>query len=507
MPRVRKPQNGGQRLWTGRVANTTTGSTTTQTVYRIPTRGAYGECEKLAYEVLGTSPIRVAIEWEDIYRVSLDEAALKDIIENYENLDLSNVTLQTVNGDVEFVGNITSDWTFTWSTVNAENLSATSGDITTLTSTTATIDTLNATTSSLWTATATSVDTWTLAVSGTSQFTWDVTAEGNVTIAWALTAAEGDIAALTSASATIEALAVTNGATIANGLTADATTTETLDVNWASNFTGDITAVNINATWNTSLDTLIVSWNSTLNTLTANWATTLNGNASVAGNISVTWNETITGNVTVTWDWVFSNDVSISRNLNVSGDTTITDDLTVNGTTHLKWLETDGSVDIDWTLRVSGAINGLNWLNITGQVESETVRTNEVIANEVRVTDGLYLSAWAEAPDFILQSEKGEPNGVCPLNNNGIVDTQYLPPIYTSAIVKIWTGVFSNSNTSTVIDNDITADSYVHISNYQDIVWDLDENIVPWQITVVSNTIENWSYKYIVVNPLNACNS
>jgi hypothetical protein len=173
----------------------------------------------------------------------------------------------------------------------------------------------------------------------------------------------------------------------------------------------------------------------------------------------------------------------------------------------LKGLETDGSVDIDWTLRVSWAVVWLNGLNITGQVESETVRTNEVIANEVRVTDWLYLSAWAEAPDFVLQSEKWEPNGVAPLNNNGIVDTQYLPPIYTSAIVKVWTGVFSNSNTSTVIDNDITADSYVHISNYQDIVWDLDENIVPWQITVVSNQVETWSYKYIVVNPLTACNS
>ena len=507
MPRQRKPQNGGQRLWTGRVANTTTGSTTTQTVYRIPTRGAYGECEKLAYEVVWTSPIRVAIEWENIYRVSLDEAALKDIIENYENLDLSNVTLQTVNGDVEFTGSVTTDGTFTWTTVNAENLSATSGNITTLTSTTATIDTLEATTSSLWAATATSIDTQTLAVSGTSQFTWDITAEWDATINWNLTATSGDIASLSSESATIETLSVTNGASVVNGLTADATTTTTLDVSWASNFTGDITAGNITSTWTSSLDTLIVSWNTTLNTLTANWASTLNGNASIAGNLSVTGNETITGNVTVTWDGVFSNDVSVSRNLNVSGDTTLTDDLTVNWTTHLKGLETDGSVDIDGTLRVSGAINWLNWLNVTWQVESETVRTNEVIANEVRVTDWLYLSQGAEAPDFVLQSEKGEPNGVAPLNVNWIVPEEHLPPIYTSAIVKVGVGSFSNSNTSTVVDSDITADSYVHISNYQDIVWDLDENIVPWQITVVSNQVETWSYKYIVVNPLTDCNS
>ena len=52
MPRQRKPQNGGQRFGTGRVANTTTGSTTTQTVYRIPTGKKYGECDVLSYEVL-----------------------------------------------------------------------------------------------------------------------------------------------------------------------------------------------------------------------------------------------------------------------------------------------------------------------------------------------------------------------------------------------------------------------------------------------------------------------
>lgn len=42
MPRQRKPQNGGTRLGTGRVANTTTGMPRLQTVYRIPSRG--GSC-------------------------------------------------------------------------------------------------------------------------------------------------------------------------------------------------------------------------------------------------------------------------------------------------------------------------------------------------------------------------------------------------------------------------------------------------------------------------------
>ena len=64
------------------------------------------------------------------------------------------------------------------------------------------------------------------------------------------------------------------------------------------------------------------------------------------------------------------------------------------------------------------------------------------------------------------------------------------------------TGIFSNSDTSVVVDADITADSFVAISNYSDIVWDLNEVINVWQLTVVSNQTETGSYKYIIVNPL-----
>ena len=93
MPRQRKAQNGANRLWTGRVANTTTGSSTTQVVYKIPTWRRYWECEVLNYEVVWTSPVKVVIEWENVYRVSLDEKALQKMIENFEDFTLSNVTL------------------------------------------------------------------------------------------------------------------------------------------------------------------------------------------------------------------------------------------------------------------------------------------------------------------------------------------------------------------------------------------------------------------------------
>jgi hypothetical protein len=42
----------------------------------------------------------------------------------------------------------------------------------------------------------------------------------------------------------------------------------------------------------------------------------------------------------------------------------------------------------------------------------------------------------------------------------------------------------------------------VLITNYQDIEWDTREVIWLWQITVISNQTETWSYKYIVIRPV-----
>ena len=425
MPRQRKAQNGAVRtpVNTGRVANTTTSTPKLQTVYRIPTGGWRSDCcNMVAYEILWTSPIRVQIEWENIYHISLDMDAMKAAIEDM-NLDLSNVTLHTVDWNVTFIGTVTTEWEFTWNVVNATTLNATTGNITT-----ANVDNLLATDSQLTNATVAS-----------------------------LTATTWDVSTLTSTNATIENLAATN---------------------W------DVASL-------TATDATLTNWN----------VTNLSADDSILANVSVTWNMTVV-DMTSTWTVTLNN---LTTTWDVSMATATIDELSVPWTVYFNNLELSGSADIAWTLRVDWAINGNNWMTIDWQIESDTVRTTEVVTNELRVTEGLYLSQWAEAPDFVLQAEKWEPGGVCPLNNSGIVDTQYLPPIYTSAIVKVGTWVFSNSNTSTVIDNDITSDSYVHISNYQDIVWDLDENIVPWQITVVSNQTETWSYKYIVVNPLTNC--
>ena len=501
MPRQRKPQNSGQRLGTGRVANTTTSTPKLQTVYRIP---RWGRCEwdscGMELEILWTSPIKTTREWETIWHISLDAAALKNVIENYESLELDNVTLQTVNGDVTFTGKVTAEGGFEGD-LTAGSVTATTADITT-----ATVSDLTATTSSLWTATATSVATDTLTVNETSTFTWNMTAESDLSIAWDLTATNWTITTLNSTDATITSLSATSWDITT--LTSDNATLEQLSVNWTSTFTWDMTAGNISASGNALLNNLSTSGNTTLANVTVNGASTLTGNASVGGNLSVSGNSTVTGNQTVTGDGIFSNDVTVSRDLNVSGDATVTDDLIVNGSTHLKTLETTGSASIGQNLSVDWSIAGWSSLVVENQIESGSVVTTNTVTDNLTVNGNIALGNDATAPDFVLQSEKWEPNGVAPLNANGIVPEEHLPPIYTSAIVKIGTWVFAGTNTVDIVDDDITLDSWVKTSNYQDIVWDLDETIMNWHLIVTSNQqTETWSFKYAVINPLTACNS
>lgn len=496
MPRQRKPQNGGTRLGTGRVANTTTSQAKLQTVYRIPT--GRQSCDTNCWteiEILWTSPIRVSREWETIYRISLDADALKSVIENYDNLSLDNVTLQTVNWDVTFTGKVTAEWGFEWD-VTAGNITADTATITTLEAATASAATLTA-----WNATV----EWNLTVDWTSTLTWDVTAWADLTVTWDtttnwLTATTWDIATLTSTDATITNLSATSWDI--TSLTSDGATLWQLEVTWTSTFTWDMTAGNISASWNTLLNNLSTSGNATLANVTVNGASTLTGNTSVGGNLSVSGNSTVTGNQTVTGDGIFSNDVTVWRNLNVSWDATVTDDLIVNGSSHLKTLETTGSVAIAWNLSVDWSIAGWSSLVVENQIESGSVVTTNTVTDNLTVNWNIALWNDATAPDFVLQDEKWQPNGVTPLDANWKVDPQYLPPVYTTAIVKMWTWVFSNSDTSVVVDADITADSFVAISNYSDIIWDLNEVINVWQLTVVSNQTETGSYKYIIVNPL-----
>ena len=540
MPRQRKPQNGGQRLGTWRVANTTTGSTTTQAVYRIPTWNRR-DCDVRNFEVTWTSPIVVAIEWENVYRISLDMAALENAIEGM-NLDLSNVTLQTVNWDVTFTGNITAEGEFTWTTINATTWNITNIVSNSITADAISTDDLNTD----WLAVTNNATvggtlwvTWATTLGSTLAVTWNITASSDLSVTWditsaSITATNWNITNLTSTditasnSLTSQWTLTVEGNSSLQDVSATTVTTSwdvtvgwnetiagTLDVTWASNFTGDVSVNNFYANWTSSLNDVAVAWNETITwTLTANGATTLNSsltvagasalgwNTSVAWNLSVAWNETVTWNSTVTWDGIFSNDVTVGRNLNVSGDTTITDDLTVNGASHFKNLETTGSSTIGWTLRVDGAITAWNGIDVTGQVESDTMVTGSIVAENATVNGNLILWPDAQANQFVLQSEKDQPNGIPTLNSEWKIDNQYLPEVFTTAKVKIVQWVFNNSNTATVVDGDITVDSAVIVTNYQDIVGDTTETISVWQITVVSNATETGSFKVVIFKPV-----
>lgn len=544
MPRQRKPQSGVARA-AGRVANTTTSwrdiATTNAKVYRIPTGGNRLECPAPLSEVGWVYPISVRREG-NVFYVSLPEENLKSVIEWMDSLDLSNVTvsMSTVDGPLTINGSITSDWTITGESVEATTITATTWNITNLTAgdvTATTVDTNAVTTVTLQTSWNTTVG-WNLEVVGTTTLdstlsvTWNVSAGSDLSVAWTTTtnsivANSWNISDLTSTSISTWTLEATTSIATEGTLSVDGTSTLSevnatdinaswnLSVGWTSTFTGQVSAGDIVASGDASLNNLNVAGNEVITgSLTTNWATTLNSsltvagastlgwNTSVAWNLSVAWNETVTWNSTVTWDGIFSNDVTVGRNLNVSGDTTITDDLTVNGASHFKNLETTGSSTIGWTLRVDGAITAWNGIDVTGQVESDTMVTGSIVAENATINGNLVLGPDAQANQFVLQSEKNQPNGIPTLNAQWQIDSQYLPQVFTTAVVKVGNGVFNNSDTSVVVDADITSESAVLITNYQDIIGDLNEVINIGQLTVVSNQTETWSYKYIVINPL-----
>lgn len=544
MPRQRKPQSGVARA-AGRVANTTTSwrdiATTNAKVYRIPTGGNRLECPAPLSEVGWVYPISVRREG-NVFYVSLPEENLKSVIEWMDSLDLSNVTvsMSTVDGPLTINGSITSDWTIIGESVEATTITATTWNITNLTAgdvTATTVDANAITTVTLQTSWDATVG-WNLEVVGattldsTLNVTWNVTAGSDLSVTWAtttasITATNWNITNLTSTDITADTitaetsiasngtLSVAGASTLSEVNATDVNVSWDLSVTGASTFTGQVSAGDIVASGDASLNNLNVAGNETITwTLTTNGATTLNSsltvagastlgwNTSVAWNLSVAWNETVTWNSTVTWDGIFSNDVTVGRNLNVSGDTTITDDLTVNGASHFKNLETTGSSTIGWTLRVDWAITAWNGIDVTGQVESDTMVTGSIVAENATINGNLVLGPDAQANQFVLQSEKNQPNGIPTLNAQWQIDSQYLPQVFTTAVVKVGNGVFNNSDTSVVVDADITSESAVLITNYQDIVGDLNEVINVWQLTVVSNQQETWSYKYIVINPL-----
>ena len=564
MPRTRKPQVARPA---GRVASTTTWATKnvpSPVVYRIPTGRRDYSCE---WQIVGSWEAPIHVRWRDEHEflVTLNEEELKNDIQNFEEFDLSNVDVKlgNVEGPVAVNWNVTVDGKITATEWEITTLTSTTGTIETLNSTDLTstnVDANDVSTVTLETSSDATIG-WTLWVTGDATFDANVTVWGNETVTWTLdvtwattvtelTAStsvttedltvnwETTVWAVTAWAATVDSLDVTNWATVWTTLdvTGDSTfgwdvdVTGNASITGTADFTGDVTTVNVTSTgtatlndvnvgWNEAVTwTLSVTWNTTLNSaLTVAWAATLSNNAAVGGNLSVAWNQTVTWTSTTTWNAIFNSDVTVAGNESVTGNETITgtlsvgddvtlsEDLTVNWTTSIKALETDGSVDIDWTLRVTWAINGSNWATITWQVESDTVRTWEVIADEVRVSTGLYLSNNAEAPDFVLQVEKWQPGGVAVLGLDGKIPTANLPAIFTTCILKIVNVVFENSNKAVLRDPDIMLEGSQWLSNYQDIVWDIDPTIHEWEIILTSNEVETGSVHVNIAYPVDRC--
>jgi len=546
MPRTRKPQTSTPSIqWRGRVANTTTSSL--PQVYRFGSSNKNPSCQAPTSSVTTQSPLHVKIVGDNVYHVTLNMEELASKLWELETLDLSNVevTLDTVDWPVTIKWDLSiEDWTLT----------VDEGTITTLTSTTGTIGTLTSTDATITNVDATDVSTGTLETSSDATVGWDLSVTGdsnlsNAAVSWTLdvTWATTVTELTASTSVTTEDLTV-NWETTVWVVTAWAATVDSLDVtNWVtvwttldvtgnstftgtSNFTGDVTTVDIESTGTATLNDVNVGWNEAVTwTLNVSWATvlsstltvagaaTLSDNATVGWNLSVTWNQTVTWSSTTTWVAIFNSDITVAGNESVAGneaisgtltvadDVTLTQDLTVNGTTSVKALETDGSVDIDGTLRVTWAINGLNGLVVTGQVESDTIRTWEIVTDEIRINDALYLSSTAIAPQIVLQSEKWQPGGVAVLWQDWTIPVVNLPAIFTTCILKIVNVVFENSNTAVLRDPDIMLEGSQWLSNYQDIVWDIDPTIHEWEIILTSNEVETGSVHVNIAYPVDRC--
>lgn len=172
---------------------------------------------------------------------------------------------------------------------------------------------------------------------------------------------------------------------------------------------------------------LSVAWNETVTgTSTINWATTINNTLAVTGwttlqDLTVWGNEIVTGTSTINWE------TTINNKLTVSDDIIANDDLTVSWNTSLNTLETSSSASVGWQLVVWWAATIQDALTVEWQTNTETLRSDEIVTDELRVNTSLDLWPNGIAPDFVLQSEKNQPNGVAWLDENWLINASNMP--------------------------------------------------------------------------------
>lgn len=211
--------------------------------------------------------------------------------------------------------------------------------------------------------------------------------------------------------------------------------------------------------WTTQVNTINSTWKATLNSLEVQNNTVLDKALEVKGAT------TLDQNLTVEWIATFKHAVTFNDSVDVK-----------------KWLHVFQDLQVDW------AINAWN----------ATVRN-------LTVNWTLSLGNNASAPDFILKAEKWAADWVAPLGHDWKVPEQYLPDYIPNCTIHVWTGQFDWHGSCVIEDSRIKSNSYVNISNYTDIIWDLTEVIWDGRITITSNfDREAWSIRYFCATPLSA---
>lgn len=157
---------------------------------------------------------------------------------------------------------------------------------------------------------------------------------------------------------------------------------------------------------------------------------TINGNGTISLDLSIGQNTDITGNLTVGGDFDLAGAFSVSNGqANISGDLVVSAD--INGYQNLS-ITGDASIGQNTTmygdLSVSGNISGNG--NLVDSLNADNISTGTVDIARLPVGQ----MSWEIAAgnhnhnsDYQQLSEKGAPNGYCPLDTNALIDAQYLP--------------------------------------------------------------------------------
>lgn len=195
--------------------------------------------------------------------------------------------------------------------------------------------------------------------------------------------------------------------------------------------------------------------------------------------------ETVNGPLTISWN-ITSDGTIIGEEVVAENITAATWTIETLASTDATITNLKGNVTVEWTPTFQGNIN-VNWNANIGWT----------------TTIGTQLTLWenATAPQFVLQTEKGQAGWVATLDENWLVPWDQLPVEIPRLYFSIWYWVFRNSDTCVIEDSRIHLNSYVNISNYDDIEWDLHEVVWDWWLTVTSNTAETGTFRYLVVTP------